>query len=179
MSQNEPASAQPEAQSETPTEPPPAAVSTVASAVIHIVPSEKTLLFSCATSYSEYVAVSPWRDFLEIRAREIRLLTEEQLYFTEYPDLTNWLVVAADDSPDTMVVLPVLAHVAAYAPRVTLRVAREDEAAPLLAGLTNDADLLASWAEADLPLLLSFDDEWQFQEQWVIFKKHSQALIFP
>jgi hypothetical protein len=33
--------------------------------------------------------------------------------------------------------------------------------------------LLASWAEADLPLLLSFDDEWQFQEQW---GPHPQAI---
>lgn len=134
---------------------------------------EKTLHYSRATTYGEYVTTSPRQDFLEIRGREIRLLPEEQAYFTEYPDPTNWLIVAADDSPDSLVALPVLAHVAAWATRLTLRVVREDEAALLLPALVNDPTLLANWAEADLPLLLSFDDEWQFQEQW---GPHPQAI---
>lgn len=158
MSQSERASMYPGAQPGTFTEPLAVAVSSA--------PLEKTLLFSAAMTYGEYAAVSPRQDLLEIRSREIRLLPEEQLYFTEYPALTNWLVVVADDSPDTVVVLPVLAHITAYAPRVTLRVVREEDAASLLAGLSSDADLVAGWAEVDLPLLLSFDDEWQFQEQW-------------
>jgi len=134
---------------------------------------EKTLIYSYATTYSEFVAASPRREFLEMRSREIRLLAEEQAYFTEYPDLSHWLVVATDDGPDCLVVLPVLAHVAAWAQSLTLRVVHEDEAAKLLPALTNDAALLASWSEADLPLLLSFDDEWQFQEQW---GPHPQAI---
>jgi hypothetical protein len=134
---------------------------------------EKTLIYSCAPTYDEYVATSLRQEFLEARAREIRLLPEEQAYFTEYPDLTHWLVVAADDSPDSLVVLPVLAHVAAWAPRLSLRVVREEEAASLLPALVNDPVLLMSWAEADLPLLLSFDEEWQFQEQW---GPHPQAV---
>lgn len=134
---------------------------------------EKMLLYSRATTYGEYVAASLRQDFLEMRAREIRLLAEEQAYFTAYPDLMHWLVVATDDSPDTLVVLPVLAHVAAWVPGLTLRVIREDEAAQLLPALVSDPTLLASWAEADLPLLLSFDDEWQFQEQW---GPHAQAI---
>jgi hypothetical protein len=134
---------------------------------------EKTVIYSCATTYNEFVAASPRQEFLEIRSREIRLLPEEQAFFSEYPDLTHWLVVAADDSPDTLVVLPVLAHVAAWATRLTLRVVREDEAAHLLPALVNDENLAASWAEADLPLLLSFDEEWQFQEQW---GPHPQAI---
>jgi hypothetical protein len=134
---------------------------------------EKTLIYSRATTYSEYVEASLRQDFLEIRSREIRLLAEEQAYFTAYPDLTHWLVVAADDSPDTLVALPVVAHVAERVPGLTLRVIREEEAAHLLPALVDDPALLASWAEADLPLLLSFDDEWQFQEQW---GPHSQAI---
>ena len=134
---------------------------------------EKTLLYSYAALYREFVVASSRQDFLEIRAREIRLLAEEQAYLTEYPDTTHWLVVAADDSPDTLVVLPVLAHIVAAAPHLTLRVVREEDAAPLLTGLVDDPALLASWAEADLPLLLSFDDEWQFQEPW---GPHPQAI---
>jgi hypothetical protein len=136
-------------------------------------PPEKTLLYSCAPTYGEFVAASPRIEFFEMRQREIRLLPEEQAYFTEYPDATNWIVVAADDSPDTLVVLPLLAHIAAWATRVSLRVVHEDEANQLLPALTNDPALLASWSEADLPLLLSFDDEWQFQEQW---GPHPQAI---
>jgi hypothetical protein len=127
---------------------------------------EKTLIYSCTTTYSEYVALSSRQDFLEMRAHEIRLLAEEQAYFTEYPDLVHWLIVAADDSPDSLVVLPVLAHIAVWVPRLMLRVVREDEAAMLLPALVDDPALRASWTEGDLPLLLSFDDEWQFQEQW-------------
>jgi hypothetical protein len=134
---------------------------------------EKTLIYSCTPTYDEYVATSLRQEFLEARSREIRLLPEEQAYFTEYPDLTHWLVVAADDSPDSLVVLPVLAHVAAWAPRLSLRVVREEEAALLLPALVNDPGLLTSWTEADLPLLLSFDEEWQFQEQW---GPHPQAV---
>lgn len=134
---------------------------------------EKTLLYSCATTYGEYVAASLRQAFFEMRTREIRLLADDQAYFSGYPDPSHWLVVAADDSPDTLVVLPVLAHVAAWCPHLTLRVVREEEAAQLLPVLANDAALAASWAEADLPLLLSFDDEWQFQEQW---GPHPQAI---
>jgi hypothetical protein len=63
--------------------------------------------------------------------------------------------------------------VAELASRVNLRVIREDEAAYLLPALVNDPALLAGWADADLPLLLSFDEEWQFQEQW---GPHPQAI---
>ena len=135
--------------------------------------TDKGLLYSCAPTYAEYVASSSRLDFLEIRAREIRLLPEDQAYFTAYSDLTHWLIVAADDSPDTLVVLPVLAHMAAWAPRLSLRVVGEDEAALLLLALIDDADLLASLTDADLPLLISFDDAWQFQEQW---GPHPQAI---
>ena len=134
---------------------------------------EKILIYSCATTYCEYEAASSRREFLQIRRREIRLSPEEQAYFTAYPDLIHWLIIAADDSPDSLVVLPVLAHVATWVPRLTLRVVREDEAATLLASLVDDRELLVSWAEADLPLLLSFDEEWHFQEQW---GPHPQAI---
>jgi hypothetical protein len=134
---------------------------------------EKTLLYSCTPTYREFVAASPQPRFLETRSREIRLLPEEQAFFSEYSDPTNWLVVTADDGPDTLVVLPVLAHIAAWVPRLALRVVREDEAMPLLSALASDEALLASWGETDLPLLLSFDDEWQFQEQW---GPHPQAF---
>jgi hypothetical protein len=134
---------------------------------------EQILVYSRATTYSEYEAASSRREFLQTRRREIRLSPEEQAYFTAYPDLVHWLVVATDDSPDSLVVLPVLAHVAAWVPRLSLRVVREDEAAQLLAALVDDQGLLASWAEAELPLLLSFDEDWQFQESC---GPHPQAI---
>ncbi len=136
-------------------------------------PPEKTLIYSRCTTYDEFASASTWQDFLRIRQREIRVMAEEQAYLTAYPDLVYWLVVAADDSPDSLVVLPVIDHVAKWVPRLTLRVVREDEAAELLANLVDDAELLASWNEADLPLLISFDEEWNFQEPW---GPHPQAI---
>jgi hypothetical protein len=152
----------------------PAALQPIMQPILHpIIQADKGLFYSCAMTYGEYVAAAQRPEFLEMRAREIRLLPQEQLYFTDYPDPIHWLVVVGDDTPDTLVVLPVLAHIAAWGPRLSLRLVREEEAAHLLSVLVNDADLLASWAEADLPLLLSFDDEWHFQEQW---GPHPQAF---
>jgi hypothetical protein len=134
---------------------------------------EKSLLFSCATTYREFIEASPRQEFYEIRSREIRLLPEVQAYCCDYPDPVNWLIVAADETPDTLVVLPVLAHIANLVPRLALRVVNEEDASTLLSALVDDESLLASWADADLPLLLGFDDEWQFQEQW---GPHPQAI---
>lgn len=134
---------------------------------------EKTLIYSCATTYKEYVATSSRQAFLEARVREIRILPEEQAYFTAYPDLIYWLIIAADDSPDSLVVLPLLVHIASWIPRLALRVVGEEEAAQLLPALVDDPELLASWAETDLPLLICFDEEWQFQDQW---GPHPQAI---
>lgn len=127
---------------------------------------DQLLAYSRTTTYAEYLAASPQRQFLEMRRREIRLAPDDQLYFTAYPDLAHWLIVAADDSPDTLLVLPIIAHMAASIPRLTLRVVREEDAPSLLAALMDDADLLATLGDADLPLLISFDEEWHFQETW-------------
>ena len=134
---------------------------------------EKTLTFTGALTYGEYVAGSSHRDFLELRQREIRLLPDDQAFFVGYPEVGYWLAVAADDSPDTLVALPVIAHAAAQAPRITLRVVREEEAAEVLGVLVDDPSVLASLLEADLPLLVSFDEEWHFQEAW---GPHPQAI---
>jgi hypothetical protein len=132
---------------------------------------EKTLAYGGALTFAEYLAESHHRDFLEMRGREIRLLPDDQLYFALYPDVGHWLVVVADDSPETLVVLPVLTRVADHAPRLTLRVVREEDAPELLGVLADEG--VALLQDADLPLLFCFDEEWHFQETW---GPHPQAF---
>ncbi|RIK51885.1 MAG: hypothetical protein DCC57_10440 [Chloroflexi bacterium] len=105
------------------------------------------------------------RAVLAARLAEIRIAPDEQLFFVTYPDTIHWLAVA-DDSPATLVVLPLVAHVAALSPRLDLRVLGEDEAAAALVCLTGDPDAAALLEDADLPLLLAFDEEWQYQASW-------------
>lgn len=133
---------------------------------------EKTLTYTGTLTFAEYLAGSHHQDFLAVRQREIRLLPDDQFYFAAYAEAGYWLVVA-DDGPDTLVVLPVIARAAEQAPRITLRVVREEDAAAVLGVLIDDAPTLTALLEADLPLLVYFDEEWHFQEAW---GPHPQAI---
>lgn len=127
----------------------------------------KTLAYHHAPTFAEYLALVPQRrDLLETRLGEIRIAPDSQFFFVTYPDSIRWLVVVAEDSPSTAVVLPVLAHVAAMSPRLDLRVLGEEDAAAVLARLTGSPDAGAALADADLPLLFAFDEDWQLQDQW-------------
>jgi hypothetical protein len=127
----------------------------------------KTLIYHQAPTFSEYLELnSQHRALLEARLNEIRIAPDSQHFFVTYPDTIRWLAVAADDSPGTAAVLPVLAHVAAMSPRLDLRVLGEEEAAAVLARLTGNPDATALLADSDLPLLFAFDEDWQLQDQW-------------
>ncbi|MCC6169146.1 MAG: thioredoxin family protein [Caldilineaceae bacterium] len=128
--------------------------------------ADKSLAYYAAPTFADYLALVPQRSAaLAARLGEIRIAPDEQLFFVTYPDAIRWLAVA-DDSPATAVVLPVVAHVAALSPRLDLRILGEDEAAAVLVCLTGDPGAAAVLDDADLPLLLAFDEEWQFQTSW-------------
>lgn len=140
---------------------------------ISLLDREQALLYTAASTVEEFVAAALSRELLAVRRREVRLPADAQLVFLTYPDTLHWLVVVADDSPDTVAVLPVLAAIAALCVQIDLRVLHDDEAAAFLVALMHDPDAARLPAEADLPLLLIFDEEWHLLEQW---GPHPQAI---
>lgn len=128
---------------------------------------QKSLLFSLAPTFAEYLASKPaFSDLLRARVREIRLSVEEQCFFSAYPEPMHVVVVIAEGSPDTPSVLPLLAHIVAQCPRMDLRIVREEDAPSLAALLTDDQESAETLLTLDLPLAIFYDDEWQVQERW-------------
>jgi hypothetical protein len=97
---------------------------------------------------------------------EIRIGPDDQLFFAVYPDILHCVILVADDSPDTVVVLPVLIHLAERSPRIDVRIAHADEWECDLAALLDDPAQRPNLAEADLPLLLILDEDWHCAGQW-------------
>jgi hypothetical protein len=130
---------------------------------------EKSLVYTAAATFAEYLADAASlgaASLLRRRLAEIRLSPDDQLFFAAYPDTLRWVIVVADDSPDTLVVLPVLVHLADCSPRIDVRIAHADAWEGYLAVLMDDPDLLPNLADADLPLLLIFDEDWRYADQW-------------
>jgi hypothetical protein len=126
----------------------------------------KSLTYLTLPTFAEYLAGCRRRGLMETRLCEIRLPPAEQAFFVNYPDLVHLAVVVADDAPETIVVLPVLAHLAAMSPRLDLRVLCAEEAAAALARLTDDPAVHQQPAERGLPQVFAFDEEWQLLDQW-------------
>lgn len=134
---------------------------------IALLSRRKSLIYTTAMSYADYLAQSASRELLQIRQGEVRLLAEDQAFFTTYPDVVHWMIIVSDESPDTIAVLPVLMRMAACCPRLDVRlVLDEDEQLAQVAQLVDDASVAGGLADADYPLLLIFDEEWQYQDQW-------------
>jgi hypothetical protein len=132
----------------------------------------KTLTYQAIPTFAEYQVMVRQRALLASRVQEIRLAPDDQAFFINYPEAVHLLMVAGN-SPDTVAVLPVLAHLAAMSPRLELRVLHKEAAAVPLARLTGAPASAATLAETALPLLLVFDEEWRLRGQW---GPHPQAI---
>ena len=132
---------------------------------------EKSLGYTAASTFEEYLADTAAATLLCQRLAEVHIGPDEQLFFTTYPDILRWVIVVADDSPDTVspdtvVVLPVLVHLAYCSARIDVRIAQANAWDGYLRVLVDDPDLLANLADIDPPLLLIFDEDWRYVEQW-------------
>lgn len=128
---------------------------------------QKAVAFTSSLTFREFLALSPTvAAFLKQRYQEIRLPLADQTFFVSYPDVLNFIVLVNEESPDTWVVLPILARIALSSPRFTMRLLRDSDDLSMVAALVDELDLIANLAEIDLPLLLIFDEEWNFQGQW-------------
>jgi hypothetical protein len=103
---------------------------------------------------------------LQNRQREVRLPWETQEFLINYPDILHWVILSSEEAPETTVVVPILVRMAHSSPRFTLQMAGDQEVSTLLTTLADELELNGDASEVDLPQLLLFDEEWNFQAQW-------------
>lgn len=129
--------------------------------------SDKLLAYSLAPLYEEFVARSPrLRPLLHSRYDETRLGPAVQLAANAFPEAINILAIIAEEDPDTVAVLPVVARLVDAGPRLQLRVLSDEGDLTPLSVLAPDLDLATLLDEWDLPQFLLFDEEWELQAQW-------------
>jgi hypothetical protein len=144
---------------------------------LHSLPVDgKVALLNLACTYAEFEAAHG-RALLATRRQEARIAPQEQLFLATYPDVLHWLVLVADDAPETQIILPLLARLTDCSIRVDLRILRETDGFSTLAAVLDDAGASELLSDPDLPLLLIFDDEWQLQEQWGPFPHEMETLL--
>ncbi len=118
-------------------------------------------------TFREFLANAPTlAPLLQARAHEIRIPWDTQDFLINYPDVLHWVLVLSEDTPETVVVVPILVRMAQLSAHFTLQIMRDSEAQNLLESLSEELELSGELSEVDLPLLLIFDEEWEFQEQW-------------
>lgn len=117
-----------------------------------------------------------YRELLNVRRAEARIDPETQAFLAAYPDGMHWLVLVAEDAPETLVLLPLLDRLAEASVRISLRILREDDGFAFLSEVLDEdaADLVS---EPGLPLLLMFDEDWQLQEQWGPFPQAMEPFL--
>ena len=135
---------------------------------IKILPvQQKVIAYTSSLMLREFFAQAPaLADIIRHRYQEVRIPLEEQTFFIDYPDPLNFVAVIHEESPDTVVTLPILMRVAHSSPRFTLRILRDTDDLSLIAALVDEFDLNNDLVEIDLPLLLIFDEEWNYQGHW-------------
>lgn len=125
------------------------------------------LLFSDGMTFQEFVENSSiYRRLLIQRYEEIRLTTDQQLYLAQYPDVLHLVLIVSEDSPDTIAIAPVIQRLVDASPRLALYIWRDEDDLAALDARVEDVDLSDDSDDFDVPLLLVFDEEGEFQTQW-------------
>jgi hypothetical protein len=128
------------------------------------------LPFADGLTFREFAEHSSlYGHLLRQRYAEIRLPPEQQQYLVDYPDVLHLALVAAEDSPDTVAILPVIQRLVDASPRLTLYIWHDDDDLSALDARVDEVDLSDDSDESDdfdVPLLLIFDEEGEYQAQW-------------
>jgi hypothetical protein len=128
---------------------------------------QKALAVTGALSFQQFLQRMPaLAPALRRRLSEIRLPVAAQTALINYPDHLNCVALVSEDSPETLVVVPILVHIAAASPRLLLTFLCDTDDLSGLAALLEEFDLVGELGELDLPQLFIFDEEWNFQAQW-------------
>jgi hypothetical protein len=134
----------------------------------HTIPlSQKACVLTRSLTFTEFLDSAPTlASTLRSRRQEIRMSPEVQDFLVTYPEQLHWVLLLEVESPETLVVVPILWKMAQTSPRITLTIMRDTDDLHALARLVDEPDLSGDLAEVALPLLLIFDEEWNLQTQW-------------
>ncbi len=131
---------------------------------------ESAFAFTSGLTYAEYLAElspSPMAGFLRKRRADVRIGPKDQAYFATYPKWIYIVALLTDDTPDTLMILPIVDAVADAGPRLDMHIVRDEDDLSLLNDLIeDDLDLDEDLDDIDLPLLFFFDDEWNEKGRW-------------
>jgi DNA-binding transcriptional LysR family regulator len=137
------------------------------SAVIPV--QEPIFAFTAGLTFYEYLQTldRAHRKFLRERHTLLYIDPQIQSQLTTYPVWLYLVLLVSDDTPDTMMVLPIIQRMAEISPRLDLRIVTDEADLSALNDLVDDEiDLEEDLADLDLPQLFIFDEEWNQQAQW-------------
>lgn len=118
-------------------------------------------------TFDEFCATSAYGDFLRSRYREVNIPIDVQTTLIDFPEWLNWVVIVEEDTPDSLVILPIVQRMAEFAPRSSLYIMSAEDDLTLVDSALEDIELSDDdLLEADLPLLCLCNDEWQLLAQW-------------
>lgn len=127
----------------------------------------RSLTYSGAPTYQEFTRQQgSQRVLLLQRLSEIRLHHDAQPFFTQYPDTLNFAALVTEGDPDMYAVLPIWERVVQCNRRFDLRIFSDDDGVATFRRLLGDTDLGDDLENFDLPLIVAFDEEWQYQFHW-------------
>jgi len=129
---------------------------------------QKSFAVTANLTLPEYLAGLPQevRQFIQMRRAEIRLTPAQQDFLLTYSEIINLVMLVTEDAPETAIILPIVARIVAASPRFTLYIVRDTDDLAMLEEAVEELDLTDEESEVDLPLLLFFDEEWNYQTQW-------------
>jgi hypothetical protein len=141
--------------------------SPIAAVKVQAMHHDKVLAYSRGLRFSEFVKRSErFGRLLQTRYDETRLGPAVQVAAACFPETVNILALVSEEDPDTVAVLPIIAHLAAAGPRLMLRVLSDDDDLSPLVVLAPELDPVTLLNEWDLPQFLCFDEDWFLQAQW-------------
>lgn len=111
------------------------------------------------------------------RLQELHLEPADQLFFVTFPDTLNFLVLLSEDAPETTIVLPILVRLVELSPRFVLHILRDTDDLKLLQAMLEESEFTEELIDSDLPLVLIFDEEWNFQAQWGPHPQEAEAYL--
>jgi hypothetical protein len=131
--------------------------------------NEAIFAFTSGLTFREYILnlTVEQRLFLERRYEAVRISPALQSHLATYPLWLYWVLLVNDETPDTMMVLPIVQRLAELCPRIDLRILSDEADMAALNELVDDEiNLEEDLAEIDMPHLFIFDEEWNQQAQW-------------
>ncbi len=135
----------------------------------HISVTETIFTFTAGQTFRDYLlSFDPaQRQLLSRRYSAVRIPADVQEMLASYPLWLYWVLVVSNETPDTLMILPIIQRLVELCPRIDLRIFSDEADLSALNDLVDDdIDLGEDLAEVDLPHLFIFDEEWNQQAHW-------------